>query len=352
VLLSDYVAHLEGSLPERAYGAGRCQFDGHGRPAPLDGKVPVLRKNVAAGKLSAVIVVLSCVGCANPAIANNAAQTRVQSVQRVPRAQRKPAKAKASKRTTPEAQAAKPLTVESAYKELSAAVAEPIRDDGGNAAVAVDDLTSGVSVAYNSTKEFVTASVVKVDILSALLYQLQQAGRAVSVAEQEMATTMIENSDNDAASDLYYDVDGSAGIDAANRAFGLIETTAGTDGYWGLTTTTVDDQIRLLNQVFTSSSVLSSASRSFIQGLMSNVESDQRWGVSAAADGGTEPLVKNGWLPNPSLWEINSIGEVTHDRQRMLIAVLSDDNASEDSGISVVESLAEKAADAIAADER
>ena len=266
--------------------------------------------------------------------------------------QRKVAKATASVQASAEAGAPKRLIAESAYQKLSAAVAGTIRDDGGNAAVAVDDLTTGTSVAYNGAKEFITASIVKVDILSTLLYQLQQAGQPISGEQQELAATMIENSDNDSASDLYYDDNGSAGIDAANRLFGLRATTAGTGGYWGLTTTTAVDQIRLLRQVFATSSVLSPASRSFIQGLMSDVEGDQRWGVSAAADGGTDPMVKNGWLPDPYLWEINSIGEVIHDRQRILIAVLSDDNASEDSGISVVESVAEKAADAIAAADR
>jgi hypothetical protein len=37
---------------------------------------------------------------------------------------------------------------------------------------------------------------------------------------------------------------------------------------------------------------------------------DQQWGVPAAADGGTQFMVKNGWLPSGStgVWEINSIG--------------------------------------------
>jgi hypothetical protein len=80
---------------------------------------------------------------------------------------------------------------------------------------------------------------------------------------------------------------------------------------------------------------------------MSQVEADQQWGVTAAADPGTRFMVKNGWLPNPYLWEINSIGEVTHGGQRLLIAVLSDDNASESSGISLVEAVARRAADAV-----
>ncbi len=57
-------------------------------------------------------------------------------------------------------------------------------------------------------------------------------------------------------------------------------------------------------------------------------------------------MVKNGWLPSGTtgLWEINSIGEVVHDRQRMLIAVLSEGNAAEDSGISTVQTVAGAAA--------
>ncbi|MGC1283793.1 MAG: serine hydrolase, partial [Streptosporangiaceae bacterium] len=179
------------------------------------------------------------------------------------------------------------------------------------------------------------------------LYQAQEAGQAITPEDQDLATTMIENSDNDSASDLYDDVGGAGAIDDANRVCGLTETTAGTAGYWGVTSTTVDDQIRLLRVVFTRPSPLSSASQEYIQSLMSQVETDQQWGVTAAADPGTGLMVKNGWLPNPYLWEINSIGEVTHDGQRMLIAVLSDDNASEGSGISLVEDVADAAANAM-----
>ena len=136
-----------------------------------------------------------------------------------------------------------------------------------------------------------------------------------------------------------------------NQVFGLSETTVGTDGYWGLTSTTVDDQIRLLRLVFTRPSVLTVQSQDYIQDLMSQVEADQRWGVSAAADHGTPFMVKNGWLPSGTTgrWEINSIGEVVHDGQRMLIAALSDGNPTEDSGISLVQTVAEAAAGAMAA---
>jgi hypothetical protein len=58
--------------------------------------------------------------------------------------------------------------------------------------------------------------------------------------------------------------------------------------------------------------------------------------------------VKNGWLPDPALWEINSIGEVTHQGQRMLIVVLSSGKDDYGDGISVVQGVIGKAADAVA----
>ena len=72
--------------------------------------------------------------------------------------------------------------------------------------------------------------------------------------------------------------------------------------------------------------------------------------MPAVADEGTSFAVKNGWLPDPTthLWEINSIGEVTHDGQLMLIAVLSTGNDNYADGIALVQEVASKAAAAVA----
>jgi hypothetical protein len=190
---------------------------------------------------------------------------------------------------------------------------------------------------------------VKVDILSALLLQSQDNGTPLSAPEQSLATTMIENSDNDSASSLYNDAGGAPGIDAANRAFGLTETTVGTDGYWGLTETTTYDQLQLLKNVFTTGSALTAASREYIQGLMSQVESDQQWGVSAAASSGTPYMLKNGWLPDSDtgLWSINSIGQIQHDGRTYLVATLSDNQPDESTGIAHIEKVASTAVSAL-----
>jgi len=207
--------------------------------------------------------------------------------------------------------------------------------------VAVLDLTSGESATYGSTA-FDTASIVKVDILATLLLQAQDAGRQLTATEKSYATTMIENSDNDSASALWRIIGKAGGLDAANKTFGLTGTAGGDDMLWGLTQTTTADQLALLQQVFGDGSKLSSASKSYIQGLMGQIEADQQWGVSAAADGSKWKL-KNGWLARSAtgLWDVNSIGRVTAtDGHEYLVAVLSKGSTTQGKGISLIEAAA------------
>jgi hypothetical protein len=82
---------------------------------------------------------------------------------------------------------------------------------------------------------------------------------------------------------------------------------------------------------------------------MREVEPDQAWGVTEAATPGTRSAVKNGWLPDPQLWVINSVGVIRHDGQVLLVAVLSDDQPTEAGGIDQDEAAAVAAVDAITA---
>lgn len=219
----------------------------------------------------------------------------------------------------------------------------------GSVAVAATDLTTGAALDYGDTDHaFVTASIAKMDILATLLLQAQDDNTTLTSSQRSLATRMIENSDNTAADSLYQAIGESSGLDAANKRFGLTDTEAGSGLYWGLTTTSAADQLRLLRQVFTSSSELTSASRSYEQGLMSQVETDQRWGVSAAATG-SDFALKNGWLPRSTtgLWVINSVGRVSRNGHLLLISVVSDGNTTEAGGISLVESVAKAAAEVL-----
>lgn len=229
---------------------------------------------------------------------------------------------------------------------------EKMATGDGHLSVAVTDLDGTDSSTYDSDVDDVlydTASIVKVDILSTLLLQHQDEGTQFTSSERSLATEMIENSDNTAATDLWNDIGGASGLDEANDTLGLNDTTGGTDGDWGLTQTTAKDQLALLRAVFgDDDSPLSSASRTYVQGLMSSVESDQRWGVSAADSDDSGYALKNGWLQRSAteLWDINSIGKVTYEGHELLISVLSSGQPSEATGINLVEQAASTAAGA------
>ncbi|MEU1404315.1 serine hydrolase [Streptomyces sp. NPDC005728] len=232
---------------------------------------------------------------------------------------------------------------------LSKAMASVSVPSGARVSAAVLELDSGESATYGEAA-FDTASIVKVDILAALLLQAQDAGRRLTAAEKAYATKMIENSDNASATALWHAIGRASGLDTANRRFGLAATSGGDGELWGLTQTTAADQLALLQQVFGEDSVLSTASRTYVQGLMKGVEADQQWGVSAAAVGSSWAL-KNGWLARSTtgLWDVNSIGRVTVDGSDYLVAVLSEGTVSQAKGISLVEAAAKAAVSGFAA---
>ncbi|MFG2678787.1 serine hydrolase [Streptomyces sp. NPDC048392] len=239
---------------------------------------------------------------------------------------------------------------------LAAAMASVTVADGAEVSVAVLDPDSGENAAYG-TGAFDTASIVKVDILAALLLQAQDAARSLSAAEKTYAVAMIENSDNDSASALWRAIGTAAGLDAANERFGLTGTAGGTGPLWGLTRTTAADQVALLRQVFVADgSALSEASRAYVRDLMGRIADGQRWGVSAAADGagGSAWALKNGWLRRSTtgLWVVNSIGRVEAGGHGYLVAVVSRGSATRAEGISLTEAAARAAVSVFADEDR
>ncbi|GAA5021313.1 serine hydrolase [Streptomyces siamensis] len=197
---------------------------------------------------------------------------------------------------------------------------------------------------------FDTASIVKVDILSTLLLQAQDAGRDLTARQRSLATAMIENSDNEATSALWATIGKASALDKANARLGLRETTGGDGTVWGLTQTTALDQVRLLTAVFGDRSPLHSAARSYIQHLMYHIAPDQDWGVSVAADPGRPTALKNGWLQRSqsSKWDINSIGRIEKDGRVFYLAVLLNGSSTQEMGIKLVEKAARSATEALA----
>ncbi|MER7889271.1 serine hydrolase [Micromonospora sp. NPDC094482] len=223
---------------------------------------------------------------------------------------------------------------------VAASVQAYLKGQGDRSAVAVLDRTTGAHLSVNADAGFHTASIVKVDILAALLLERQTA-QGLTAKEQNLAFDMITKSDNNAATSLWKEIGGASGLAAANRTLGLTETIPADGGSWGTTTTTANDQIRLLQTLTNASGPLNATSRGYVLNLMSQVQDDQDWGVPAGASAQASGVyVKNGWMGDSrddGLWVTNSIGRIVEPGHDWLVAVLTSGNTDESSGINIVE---------------
>jgi beta-lactamase class A len=204
---------------------------------------------------------------------------------------------------------------------------------------AVYDDDTGVTSVYRPDTPEVTASSMKVDILTTLLAQEQAAGQSLTAAQQATSVSMIEDSDNDAAQSLWDQEGGAKAVERFDAAVGLTETDPDSAGYWGLSSTTAADQVQLLRTLAYPSTLLAPASQSYELGLMSHVESAETWGVSAGPTAGTAVALKDGWLPiEGGGWQVNSEGYVNGDGRNYVIAVMTY-GTSEATGIATIEGL-------------
>jgi len=222
---------------------------------------------------------------------------------------------------------------------LSSDILAAVAGRAGRYAVAVYDAVTGVTCLLNAGSHFDSASVVKATILAALLRWHQETGRPLTDEERALATLMITQSDNDAATDLWDEV-GRARIEHFLDLAGMTQTRLGAGPYWGLTQITARDELTLLRLLTGSNAVLTGYSRGYELGLMAQVIPAQRWGVPAGAPAGVTAHVKNGWLPDSSGWHINSIGAFTGHGRDYMMAVLSDGEPTMGYGVATIEAVA------------
>ncbi|MDB5167246.1 MAG: hypothetical protein JWN26_391 [Candidatus Saccharibacteria bacterium] len=218
----------------------------------------------------------------------------------------------------------------------------------GDVDIAVYDSANGQTTHYSNVNEtFNTASIVKLSILEEVLLKDQSLGQTITADESAEAARMIENSDNDAATDLWNDVGEASAMDSFFTQVGTNSTVAGADA-WGLTQTTALDQLKILNVIAYPSTLLTSSSTTTVNELLDQVEADQKWGVSGGVPSGVAIELKDGWLSDSDTndqysgtndWTVNSIGHVHGDGVDYTISVLTEGNPSEQYGIDTIENL-------------
>jgi beta-lactamase class A len=234
---------------------------------------------------------------------------------------------------------------------LAAAATSYLATRTGTVLAAVYDIATGQMWSLGQGQPQAEASIVKVNILEALLAELHHHHTGLSEGDRSLARQMIEDSDNSAATSLWTAVGGADGIRSFNAAVGLAHTSPSLcvdcPGFpwpgWGLSTTTPADQIALLRELVKPNALLTSADRSYALRLMENVTDLQRWGVSGGVPPQATVALKNGWLPlddSDNDWQINSVGWVSGSGRNYLMAVLTTGNPTEQYGIDTISQLA------------
>ncbi|MER6343160.1 serine hydrolase [Streptomyces sp. NPDC001595] len=229
-----------------------------------------------------------------------------------------------------------PGLAEQLRKDITAALA----GRQGTVAVGLHDRTTGTTCTLRPTTAYDSASVVKVTVLAALLWDARKQGRFLTERENSLATAMITKSDNAATSTLWKQL-GMTKIKGFLAAAGMTQTRPGADGYWGLTQITVTDEQRLLRLVTVKNTVLHDKSRLYIQRLMSQVVSSQRWGTPYGAPAGVSVAVKNGWLSRATHgWRVHSVGAFKGGGHDYTITVLTHGNSTMNYGITTIQGVA------------
>lgn len=199
-----------------------------------------------------------------------------------------------------------------------------------------------------------TASIVKVDILGRWLRRFQDQGLEIPgeipYSIGYLLQRMIDNSDNAAATSLFYFGGGCDAVTRFNELIPLTDTDVACESPkyygWGNTQTTAADQVRLM-KVFAygePDGVLGGDARRYGLNLMENVEPDQRFGITcgpwgstcvkpdyAPADPDVTVALKNGWKTVPTCtdpipecpWQVNSTGWVSGKGRDYVLSILT-----------------------------
>ena len=199
------------------------------------------------------------------------------------------------------------------------------------------DLRTGRVYNFNPGRPLRTASMVKIDILAALLHKYEKLHKSLSEAQKHTAELMVEHSDNDAATMLFNDLGGPDVLNAFNTSIGMSQTKSEWD--WGATLTTPYDEIALLRTLVLPGAVLTDEDRQYELDLMEHVVGYQRFGVGEGLPAEALVGLKNGWFPYDTGWGINTAGYVMLGNTEYLLAIQTGSNPDQRYGRDTVSTL-------------
>lgn len=207
---------------------------------------------------------------------------------------------------------------------------------GDNVDAVVYDVTHQRYYTYNETARFITGSSMKVPIMLTFLDMIERQGREPDEHEMDLLTTMIENSNNDSASDLYYgEIGGADGVAQYLQRINVPDLSPNPTA-WGYSLITPLAMVKLLTDLY-EGTILTAQHRALALSLMEQIEADQQVGVGDTAPQGVTVAMKDGWLPDDNnLWAMNSSGIVMQGRETYIISVYTHGQPDLDHGHAIV----------------
>jgi hypothetical protein len=208
----------------------------------------------------------------------------------------------------------------------------------GMVTAAVYNVATGATFTYHNGYHERTASIVKIDILADLLYESQRSGKPLTARQQALATSMIEASDDAAATKLWAVIGGRDAIDSFNALIGFKSTVPSWS--WGDISTTPLDQLQLLKVIALPNSILDAASREYETSLMEHVIGGQQFGLGWGSPARATVAMKDGWYDEiPTGWQVNTTGFVQFQGRFYLVTIMTESDPDETYGINTVTTL-------------
>jgi beta-lactamase class A len=211
---------------------------------------------------------------------------------------------------------------------LSSELATYLASIGPNVNAVVYDVTHQQYYTYNANAQFIMGSSMKVPIMLTFFDMIERQGREPTDREIQLLTTMIENSNNDSASALYYgEIGGAQGVARYLQSIHITDLQPNPNA-WGYSLVTPQAMVQMLTDLY-KGTILTARHRQMAFYWMEHIESDQQVGVGDTAPDGTTVAMKDGWLPGPDdLWAMNSSGIVTQGQETYIISVYTHEQAS------------------------
>ncbi len=230
-------------------------------------------------------------------------------------------------------------------REVRSAIAR--RADGRRYAAAVYDTRGGCSYVLDD-RSMTTASVIKIEVLAALLLAAQAEGRGLTPWERSRAQLMIGISSDRATNEIIAHLGGVGRLRATSRALGLDHTQIEWPR-WGLSHTTPTDQVRLVRMLLLGDlgSPVAARYRRLAMSLLTDITPSQRWGVRAGVPRRWAVAHKNGFFGSSSYgYRANSVGFVADPAGGgYAIAIFTDGNAGLADGVPLVRFIARAVSD-------